>query len=219
MMVKKIINQIKNRFFPSRHQLMLRKWYADGGDYKLRYKYNLGKSSLAFDVGGYQGQWASDLFSRYCCHICVFEPVSEFAEEMRKRFTQNDKIEIFQFGLGGSSRTEVIHISNESSSIFGKSQNREKAQIVDVNEWIKKKGIDKIDLMKVNIEGGEYELLDRLLSTRLIEKIENIQIQFHNISNSSRSDMERIHKELRKTHNLTYQYEFVWENWALDNTI
>ena len=35
-------------------------------------------------------------------------------------------------------------------------------------------------LMKINIEGGEFELLERLLETRLISRIENIQVQFHN---------------------------------------
>lgn len=193
---------------------MIRKWYADGGNYKMRFDYDLNEESVALDVGGYQGQWASDLFSRYRCNIYVFEPVSDFAERIRTRFLHNDKIKVFSFGLGGSSRTETIYISKDSSSIYGGNTDCEQTKIVDVKDWICDQGIDTIALIKINIEGGEYELLDRLIETKLVEKIDNIQVQFHNISKESRIQMERIQQELRKTHKPTYQYEFVWENWT-----
>lgn len=213
MILKKVINRIKYEFFPSDHQLMVKKWYADGGDDELRFNYDLGEDSVVLDVGGYQGQWASDLFSRYRCHIFVFEPVVGFADRIRANFRNNDKIESFQFGLGGSSRSETINICADGSSIFRSSTNCEEIEIVDVKDWLNKRGIDKIALIKINIEGGEYELLNRLIGTNMIDKIENIQVQFHNISKNSRLQMERIQRELRKTHLPTYQYEFVWENW------
>jgi len=212
--IKRIIEQIRNKYLPSSHQLMIRKWYADGGNYKMRFDYDLNEESVALDVGGYQGQWASDLFSRYRCNIYVFEPVSDFVERIRVRFIHNDKIKIFPFGLGGYSRTETIYISKESSSIYGANTNCEQIKVVDVKDWIYELELDKIELIKINVEGGEYELLDRLIETKLVEKIDNIQVQFHNISKESRIQMERIQQELRKTHKPTYQYEFVWENWT-----
>ena len=193
---------------------MVKKWYADGGDYELRFNYNLDNNSVVLDIGGYQGQWASDLFSRYRCNIFIFEPVSLFAELIKTRFLNNNKIEIFSFGLGGSSRKESIHISKDGSSIFGKSLNTEQIEIIDVKNWIDDHGIEKIDLIKINIEGGEYELLDRLIETGLMEIIKNIQVQFHNVSENSSSDMKRIQRKLIATHKPTYQYEFVWENWV-----
>jgi len=214
MIIKKIISRIKHKYYPSQHQLMVRQWYADGGDYELRFSYNLNNESVVLDLGGYQGQWASDLFSRYRCNIFVFEPVSTFAERIRTRFYNNDQIKVFAFGLGGSSRTESIHISADGSSVFGTSANTEQIEIIDAKDWISEHGIARIDLIKINIEGGEYELLDRLFETDLIKQIDNIQVQFHNISKTSSSEMEQIQRELRKTHKPTYQYEFVWENWV-----
>lgn len=214
-MMENIIKKIYNSAFPSEHQQMVNKWYADGGDYELRFDYDLDDESVVLDVGGYQGQWASDLFSRYRCRIYVFEPVSMFAEQIQKRFKKNDQIEVFPFGLGGFSRSELIHISASGSSIFGTSAHCEQIKIVDIKDWINEKSIDKIALIKINIEGGEYELLDRLIETGLIKIIDNLQVQFHNISRDSREQMKRIQKELQKTHKPTYQYEFVWENWVL----
>lgn len=214
MILKKITNRLRSKFFPSKHDLMLRKWWSDGGDYKLRFNYDLNESSLVIDLGGYQGQWTSDLFSRYRCQVFVFEPISTFAERIKERFNKNSQIEVFQYGLGGSTRTETIHICADGSSIFRKSSDFEKVKIVDIKDWFNEKRIIRIDLIKINIEGGEYELLERLIKTSLVEKIKNIQIQFHNISDNSNSRMEQIQKCLKRTHRPTYQYKFIWENWT-----
>lgn len=214
MILKKIVNRLRRKFFLTEQDIMISKWYANGGDYELRFNYDLNKDSFVIDLGGYQGQWSSDLFSRYQCHIVVFEPVSSFAHKIKERFNNNSNIEVLQYGLGASSRVETISICGTSSSIFGKSSNTEEIRLIDIKEWFDKRKIHSVQLMKINIEGGEYELLDRLIETGLIEVIENIQVQFHNILDNSVSQMERIQENFKKTHVLTYQYKFVWENWT-----
>ncbi len=220
MLFKKVINKLTGKVSsPSEHQLMLNKWWADGGDYELRFNYDLGEDSVVIDLGGYEGQWASDLFARYRCPIYIFEPISSFANRIRERFQKNDKIQVFPYGLGSSSRVETIHISADGSSIFGKSESKEEIELIDVKDWIEKNLINHrhIDLMKINIEGGEYELLDRLIETGLISFIDNVQVQFHDISTESEFRMERIQTGLMKTHEPTYQYKFVWDNWKRKN--
>jgi FkbM family methyltransferase len=214
MILKKVLNRLRGKCSSSEHELMVKKWYADGGDYELRFNYDLGRDSVVLDIGGYQGQWTSDLFSRYRCQIYVFEPVTTFSNQIVQRFIKNHKIEVFPFGLGSYSRKDKIHINADGSSIFGTSNNCEEIEILDVKDWIKKRGLDKIDLMKINIEGGEYELLDRLIDTHLIKTIGNIQVQFHDFTKFSSSKMESIQKKLKNTHKPTYQYKFVWENWT-----
>jgi FkbM family methyltransferase len=213
MILKRIANRLR-RIFPSEHDRVINKWWADGGDYKLRFDYDLNETSVVLDLGGYDGQWASDLFSKYRCRIFVFEPVHEFAEKIKKRFQRNSQIEVFQYGLGGRSRNETIYICADSSSIFRKSINRETICIIDVKKWLEEKNVGRIDLMKINIEGGEYELLERLVEAQLIGAIGNIQVQFHRVADSSGARMERIQNTLTQTHHLTYQYKYVWENWA-----
>jgi hypothetical protein len=68
--------------------------------------------------------------------------------------------------------------------------------------------------MKVNIEGSEYELMDRLIAADKLSLIKDIQIQFHDVSQDSRGHMQRIQQHLARTHKKTYAYEFIWENWA-----
>ena len=39
-------------------------WVRDRGDQTLRLDYDLAAASIVFDLGGYEGQWASDIFGR-----------------------------------------------------------------------------------------------------------------------------------------------------------
>ena len=78
-----------------------------------------------------------------------------------------------------------------------------------------KHNIKKIDLITINIEGSEYDLLEHLIETGFVKNIGNIQIQFHNFVPNATERMHSIQNNLAKTHKLTYQSEFVWENWQL----
>lgn len=165
-------------------------------------------------MGGYKGQWASDIYARFNCRVLVFEPVQSFADKIKRRFERNSNIEVFSLALGESSREEEIALSDDGTSLFAKSLSTESIFFEDVTVFFKKHNIDSVDLMKINIEGGEYELMPSLLRSGLINKIKNIQIQFHNVSHDSECKMNMICNELSKTHRPTYQYKFVWENWV-----
>src|SRR4051812_6295317 len=75
-------------------------WFEACGDQTLRLDYPLSEHSFVMDLGGYEGQWASDIFSKYQCKIFIFEAHIPFANNIAQRFKQNDKIKVFPFGLG-----------------------------------------------------------------------------------------------------------------------
>jgi FkbM family methyltransferase len=214
MDLKRLVSRLPRALLPLRQKLMVRLWWADGGDQALRFNYDLDENSVVLDLGGYDGQWAGELFWRYGCRIFVFEPVAAFAEKIRAKFEKNNRIEVLQYGLGASTRKETLHIDANASSIYGKSGDVEEIKIVDVRDWLGERKLERIHLAKLNIEGGEYELLERLIETRLIGVIDDIQVQFHDIAADSRLRMQGIRNQLRTTHEPTYQYEFVWENWT-----
>ncbi len=61
-------------------------WFRDNGDKTLRLNYDLNQNSVVIDLGGYEGQWSSDLFSKYCCNIYIFEPYQEYVSKIKDRF-------------------------------------------------------------------------------------------------------------------------------------
>jgi len=190
-------------------------WFQDKGDSTHRLQYDLNASSIVLDLGGYEGQWASDIYSRYCCTVHVFEPVQAYAENIQRRFAGNAHIQVYPFGLGATNTEIQIGLSNDGSSVFQKTAQTETGQLVEAKAFFDRNGIGEIDLMKINIEGGEYELLEYLLDSGVTAKIRNIQVQFHDFVPNAETRMKSIQERLSQTHSLTYQYEFVWENWRV----
>jgi FkbM family methyltransferase len=183
-------------------------WIKDKGDKTFRLNYDLDENSLVFDLGGYEGQWASDIFSRYCCKIHVFEPVSEFADKIKTRFAGNKRILVHQFGLSNENRAVLLSVNKTSSSLYKQRGELKEVRLVKAVDFIQENHIQKIDLMKINIEGAEYDLLEHLIDAGLISSINNIQVQFHDFVSNAEQRMIMLQKELEKTHGLTYQYPF-----------
>ncbi|MFW5886403.1 MAG: FkbM family methyltransferase [Bacteroidota bacterium] len=191
-------------------------WKDRQGDKTLRLDYPLDENSLVFDIGGYAGDFAADIFCKYNCNVYVFEPVSVFYEKIKTRFSNNSKVKVFNVGLSGESTSSTISINGTSSSLFKASdtmQGTQKIKLVSIADFIQEHGIEKIDLMKINIEGGEYPLLEALTENNLINFSRYYQIQFHNFISDAKVKREDIRTDLRKTHRLLWDYPFVWESW------
>lgn len=207
---------ISKRLYPPSQTIRQKRvipWFEIQGDKTLRLDYDLNENSLVFDVGGYEGQWASDIFSKYCCFIHVFEPVEEFARNIEKRVCKNKKIVVHRCGLSNKNETVKITLDKDGSSTFKTGVNTEDVVLVKAIDFMQENNIQKIDLMKINIEGGEYDLLEHLMDIEFIKNIKNIQVQFHDIFPDAEQRMTRVQEKLEKTHYLTYNYPFVWENW------
>lgn len=203
---------------PTAQQRVFDKWFADQGDRTLRLDYDLDDQSCVVDVGGYEGQWASDIFLRYGSFIHIFEPVPAFAANIARRISGNSRVVLHPCGLGKETHVETISICDNESSVYKTAPQSTEIQIVSADEFFRRKGITSVDLMKINIEGGEYDLLEHLIDTGFIAHIRNIQVQFHDFVPRAEARMLAIQTALTKTHELTWQYRFVWENWRLRTT-
>jgi len=193
-------------------------WFLHKGDKTLRLNYDLNENSIVIDVGGYEGQWSSDIYSMYNCVIHILEPVSRLADKIEKRFAKNKKIFIHKFGLSNQTGDFIMNVRENCSSILPVySIEQNSIHIVKALDFFTSEKIDNIDLIKINIEGAEYDLLDHLLDCGYIKKIKNIQVQFHDFVDNAEMRMKKIQTRLMETHVVTYQYRFVWENWQLKN--
>lgn len=190
-------------------------WFQAQGDKTLRLDYDLNQESLVFDLGGYQGDWTANIFARYGCHIHVFEPVTEYAEQIKQKFIPFEKVHVHPFGLGKNSRKVMLNVDQDSSSMYTQGEQSREATLVRADDFIKGSGISSIDLMKINIEGGEYDLLEHFIEMNQISIIKNLQVQFHDFIPNAVERMFTIQKKLAETHCITYQFPFVWENWKI----
>ena len=216
-MIKKLINKLqylwKRYVLKDKFTLAYSKWIKDKGDEKLRYDYPLNENSIVFDLGGYHGEFADKIYDKYRCSVYIFEPVKEFFEIIKEIFKSNQKIYAFDYGLSDKDESMEINISNDASSVHKQDGVKETINLKSITNFIKENNIQKIDLFKINIEGGEYEILPEIVKSDFVKNIDNLQIQFHDFIENAEYKREEIREELSKTHVLTYDYYFIWENW------
>jgi FkbM family methyltransferase len=194
------------------HLASLRRWKKDREEIQSR-QYDFGPNSTLIDVGGYQGQWCSDMYARYRSKIIVFEPIYKFAENIKRRFILNPDITVYQLGLSDKTTKTDISLIADSSSVYIKNHLSEKIDLVKASSFLKDHNIREIDLMKINIEGGEYDLLPNLIESGLIKNIKTLHIQFHHFIKDAEHRTKEIKSKLILTHHPILQYPFVWEYW------
>ncbi|MDP1766802.1 MAG: FkbM family methyltransferase [Methylotenera sp.] len=222
--INKIRNKIRNYyrwvFLGDKFLPEVKRWRKEQSNGNLRLDYELDKSSIVFDVGGYEGSWASEVYQKFKSNIFIFEPVPEFAEDIKRKFIGNNKIQVLAYGLSDKNDKLSISLGGDNSSFYINSKNSTiSAEIREFSyELLTLLGVETIDLMKINIEGGEYDLLEHMIDNGTIKLIKNLQIQFHNFVPNATARRSKIRQKLNLSHQETWCYEFVWENWLLNNS-
>lgn len=191
------------------------RWFADKGDSIHRLNYNLNQDSVYVDVGAYIGDFAKKIHDKFGCKIYCFEPVNKYFQQISKTFDGISNAEYYNIGLGNQNQNMDINIEGDASSLHKSGNQTETIIIRNIVDVFRKLSISNIDLIKINIEGAEYDLLDHSIQTGLTNNIKNIQVQFHDFFPDSTERRNLIRQKLKETHKLTYDYEFVWENWEL----
>jgi len=195
------------------------RWYVDDPDKLKRTSFDfLNSSSIAFDLGGYEGEWASDIYARYNCNVYVFEPVSLYADIIKKRFHKNEKIRVYAMGLAEKNSEAVITVDKFSSRISSSgasSKPTETIQLKSFTQFLEENKIPSIDILKINIEGAEFPLLESLIGTGTMANIKCLLIQFHDFAENAVERRKNIQSALAKTHDQVFDYPFVWECWKI----
>ena len=190
-----------------------RQWKRDKMEAKRYVFEGLNADSVVFDVGGFEGNWAQDIHDRYGSTVHVFEPHPTFAAALVKRFEGNPKFVVHAFALG--SEAGQLHLSDDgdASSAVNDVANAVSGKVRAVAEFMKTFEPDRIDLMKINIEGGEYDLLPALASSGDLGRFGTVQVQFHQFRESDSELRDSVRANLAKTHSEAWCYPFVWEEW------
>ena len=188
-------------------------WFNDKGDYTHRLNYNLNKDSVVFDLGGYKGWFTDHMNNKFGCNIYCYEPVPDFAHKITSLFWGNTNIFVYNYGISNENKKETISVQEEATSLHLKGVNNVEIECITLDKAMTVNKVEFIDLLKINIEGEEYPLLEYMIENGLTVKCQNIQVQFHEFINGYAERYDKIKNELEKTHRLTYRYPFVWENW------
>ena len=193
----------------------LQRWQGDNGDYTHSLTYDLNENSTVIDLGGYTGEWAREIINRYNCNVYLVEPVEESYKILLEKFRSNPKVHILKVGIGIKNTEKVMYVNGDGTSFNTETGEAITVEIRTVESVLNQWNLEKIDLLQVNIEGDEYELLQHMIDTGLINKFKNLQVQFHLGIKDAVAKHESICEGLiEKGFKIKYSYPYVWEAWT-----
>jgi FkbM family methyltransferase len=193
----------------------VRHWKKKNGDKVHRLNYpSLSKDSIVFDIGGYVGDFAHEIHKKYGCKVYIFEPHPVFYEKCVQRFKGNTNMITLNYGLSDmTGKFELTDSVDGSSFLNLKGKNTVLCEVKNIFDVLKDLEINNIDLMKINIEGGEYPLLQHIADNDKLNIVNFYQIQFHNFIEDAEKKRKKILMALNKSHISSWCFKFVWEGW------
>jgi len=206
--------RLRRYIFSPQYRAFLR-WQAASGDEILRYDYDLMRDDIVFDVGAFKGEFAKVVAERFGCAVHAFEPVEAFADEAAARTAELTNVHVHRYGLADRAQTAAISVAGLASSRNTRGGTSVIARFSDVTATMRELAPHGVALMKLNIEGDEYQVLRRMIDAGLMSSVRNLQVQFHLLRFGDRWRYWSLRKRLEKTHVLIWRYPFIWESWRL----
>ena len=192
-------------------------WNLRKGDSLLSFDYPLNQNSIFFDIGAHVGNFSTKMYEKFECNIYAFEPLDENFKKLTQNLNNYKKIKCFQIALLNFDGYSNISSLGASASLFDRNEGSTNKEVVvkSFETFITEENIKFVDFVKMNIEGSEYDLLNDIIDSGNIKKIQHLQIQFHNFVDDSETKRKMIRNKLKKTHKNIYNFPFIWERWDL----
>ena len=189
----------------------LYRWYAGAGEAR-RFRYPFDSASVVIDGGGFRGDFAAGVLSSGVGRVLIFEPIPAFQEILRARFEADGRVEVIPLGLAGRDGRALFAEAGEASGALGRGPTTE-VKLIDLYPFLQAHGIEDVQLLKLNIEGGEYDVLEGLLRHGRVIHFRFLAIQFHRQAADSVARRDAIRAALSATHEEMWNFPWVWESW------
>jgi FkbM family methyltransferase len=170
---------------------------------------------VVVDVGAYDGHWSQRMLERYDCRVQAFEPDPSAFAALRRNLGADPRATLWPYALGGHDGVASLTRDGPGSSLYGGAATfgTTDVEVRDVVTAFDELDLDAIDVLKLNIEGGEYDVLDRLVASRRLAGIGTLSVQFHEWHPHAHARRRRIRRALARTHRELWCYPWVWELW------
>ena len=145
------------------------------GAFKKLENYNLNANSKVIDLGAHQGK-ISEYFLKKGCEVYAFEPNPYIFNDLCKLKLKHEKLNCYNLGVNSKSgkfdyhfkkeNSDKVKLNSEGNSLIADKKNVSKKDSIKVNcinfeHIISITG--KVNLVKVDIEGSEYEIFKDLI--------------------------------------------------------
>jgi FkbM family methyltransferase len=188
------------------------KWTKDTTPLDVEYPNAVG--GVVLDFGGYSGGFALRCERELSAKVYCYEPVPQFQTEISKSLPENSRIELRRHGVAAETRQAAFHLRGEATGECTQAEDAVIVELQSIDDILSRDAPSGVSLMAMNIEGSEYEVLEKLIDTGSIAGIAHLRVQFHLSVPQARERYASIAQGLFKTHKLVWRYPFIWESWS-----
>jgi FkbM family methyltransferase len=172
---------------------------------------------IVIEAGAYEGRWVKKVCEQLNCTVYAFEPATRAYEMAQEKLGGYSNVTLRCFALGRQTGTTTLYDcdrdgANTLNEVEGEPS--ETVPMVDVAEVVEPLG--EIALMHLNAEGGEIEILERLVETGLIERVRMILVQWHRPNDQMRAWVSALIERLSETHE--FERRYYWGCWKRKNS-
>jgi FkbM family methyltransferase len=142
-----------------------------------------------------------------------YEPIKANYDVLLRNIAENgyqDRIKTFNLGVASKTEKRNFYLASSPEHSFTKGDANEHSVSVDclsLGDVLKNNGISKVDLLKINAEGAEYEILYST-GKECFDKIDEIRMEYHE-HKSEKYNLESLRSFLEKLGYVsTYLYKY-----------
>ena len=188
----------------------------------------LDHNSVVIDLWANIGDVTNFIYNKYKCYIYAYEPNRACFNFMKERFLGNDKIFLYNNAVSNFTEDSFLYFhydakgNNDTRYISGATMLKEKDNI-DINKKVKINVInikeiislfDKIDLIKIDVEGSEYNILPELIQNK--NKINTVLCEMHGNPDGKKIGGHHKNRNFTKKYNetvLELKREKLYNSW------
>lgn len=189
------------------------KFIAFGGDqFQIDSVPHSTSEEPAIVLGGYLGISSIHL-AKKGYNVVAFEPVEQFAASIENSAKEQQlPVTVVRALASNRDGVETLYLAGDATTIFGANSSAVPAKAIHFSKWLADRG-EQVSVLEINIEGGEYVVLEDLIVSGKIAHVKNLIVQFHNFDVGHENKRDHIRKQLLATHDPEYNFPWVWESW------
>jgi FkbM family methyltransferase len=154
--------------------------------------------TVVLDLGMNRGEFARLVSARYKARVLGVEPVADFANSLRQA-----GLEVLEAAVAGETGKISLHVHpTHGGTVVERLGGMERVALevdaVTLDDVFRHYDLDVVDLVKMDIEGAELDVLERV-GVGTLERIKQISVEFHAFLNpEQRPRVEMITARLER---------------------
>ena len=160
--------------------------------------YRVNPGEIVVDIGANIGT-----FSIYAAKVCAasrvisFEPFAENYRLLNKNVEANQlrMVTCVNQAVAGKRACRTLNLDSRDSGshslVSGSFEHTTEVECCTFQDIFERFGVDRIDYLKMDCEGAEYEILESATSSHL-QRIGRISMEYHDVPNRKPEDLDRL---------------------------